>query len=123
MTSIILGIFEESLVYAHHGLGVCTSHAGFWFFRIYRWTEPSFGAAFTATGSLPEVSSIGWALPSLLPWGHGSYITGLIHVRLRYGALLSGIIVMTALFTHQSWVVGKFNLPIFSKDTIFQQLC
>ena len=40
MTTIILGIFEEGLVYAIMALGVY-SHTGFWIFRICLWTEPS----------------------------------------------------------------------------------
>ena len=46
-------------------------------------------------------------------------ITGLIHVKLKVRDLLSGIIVMTALYSINLRITGKANLPIFSKETIF----
>ena len=46
-------------------------------------------------------------------------ITGLIHVKLKVRDLLSGIIVMTALYSINLRIAGKANLPIFSKETIF----
>ena len=46
-------------------------------------------------------------------------ITGLIHVKLKVRDLLSGIIVMTALYSVNLRIAGKSNLPIFSKETIF----
>lgn len=46
-------------------------------------------------------------------------VTGLIHVKLKVRDLLSGIIVMTALYSINLRIAGKANLPIFSKDTIF----
>ena len=46
-------------------------------------------------------------------------ITGLIHVKLKVRDLLSGIIVMTTLYSINLRIAGKANLPIFSKETIF----
>ena len=46
-------------------------------------------------------------------------IIGLIHVKLKVRDLLSGIIVMTALYSINLRIAGKANLPIFSKETIF----
>ena len=43
----------------------------------------------------------------------------MIHVKLKVRDLLSGIIVMTALYSINLRIAGKSNLPIFSKDTIF----
>ena len=47
-------------------------------------------------------------------------ITGLIHVKLKVRDLLSGIIMMTALYSINLRIAGKANLPIFSKETIFE---
>jgi putative ABC transport system permease protein len=47
-------------------------------------------------------------------------ITGLIHVKLKVRDLLSGIIMMTGLYSINMMVAGTNNLPIFSNETIFK---
>ena len=47
-------------------------------------------------------------------------ITGFIHVKLKVRDLLSGIIVMTALYSVNLRVAGKANVPFFNSDTIFE---
>ena len=46
--------------------------------------------------------------------------TGLIHVKGKVRDLLSGIIMMTALWTINLRIAGKSNVPLFSKETIFK---
>lgn len=46
--------------------------------------------------------------------------TGLIHVKCRVRDLLSGIIMMTALWTVNLYVAGTSNVPLFSQKTIFK---
>lgn len=57
MTTIILGIFEEGLVYAIMALGVYITYR-ILDFRICRWTEPSLWELLLPLPALPEVSSI-----------------------------------------------------------------
>ena len=45
--------------------------------------------------------------------------TGLIHVKLKVRDLLSGIIMMTGLYTVNLWVAGTGYVAIFNKETIF----
>lgn len=120
MTTIILGIFEEGLVYAIMALGVYITY------RILDFPDLSvdgtfpLGAAFTATGIAGGFIHPAVALPlSFLLGAVAGCVTGLIHVKLKVRDLLSGIIVMTALYSINLRVAGKSNLPIFSKDTIF----
>ncbi|MDE7404741.1 MAG: ABC transporter permease, partial [Lachnospiraceae bacterium] len=46
-------------------------------------------------------------------------ITGMIHVKLKVRDLLSGIIMMTALYTVNLRIAGRANLPIYNQDNIF----
>ena len=46
-------------------------------------------------------------------------ITGLVHVKLKVRDLLSGIIMMTALYTVNLRIAGKANLPIYNQENIF----
>lgn len=46
--------------------------------------------------------------------------TGLIHVKFKVRDLLSGIIMMTGLYTVNLYIAGTNNVPLFSSQTIFR---
>ena len=126
MFTILLGILEEGLVYAIMTLGVYITY------KILDFPDLSvdgtfpLGAAITAAGianGLPLFGVISpvMALPlSFLAGAAAGCVTGLIHVKLKVRDLLSGIIVMTALYSINLKIAGRANLPIFSQDTIFR---
>ena len=123
--TIILGILEEGLVYAIMALGVYITY------KILDFPDLSvdgtfpLGAAVTAAGianGLPFIGTISPVAALFISFAVGALagcITGLIHVKLKVRDLLSGIIVMTALYSINLKITGKANLPIFSKETIF----
>lgn len=125
MTTIIFGILEEGLVYAIMVLGVYITY------KILDFPDLSvdgtfpLGAAVTAAGianGLPFIGTISPVAALFISFTVGALagcITGLIHVKLKVRDLLSGIIVMTALYSINLRIAGKANLPIFSKETIF----
>ena len=125
MTTIIFGIFEEGLVYAIMALGVYITYEILDFPDLSVDGTFPLGAALTAIGiadGLPFIGTVDPALALLLSFGAGALagcVTGLIHVKLKVRDLLSGIIVMTALYSINLRIAGRSNLPIFSKDTIF----
>ena len=125
MTTVIFGILEEGLVYAIMALGVYITY------KILDFPDLSvdgtfpLGAAVTAAGianGLPFIGTISPVAALFISFAVGALagcITGLIHVKLKVRDLLSGIIVMTALYSINLRITGKANLPIFSKETIF----
>ena len=125
MTTIIFGILEEGLVYAIMALGVYITY------KILDFPDLSvdgtfpLGGAVTAAGianGLPFIGTISPVAALFISFAVGALagcITGLIHVKLKVRDLLSGIIVMTALYSINLRIAGKANLPIFSKETIF----
>ncbi len=125
MTTIIFGILEEGLVYTIMALGVYITY------KILDFPDLSvdgtfpLGAAVTAAGianGLPFIGTISPVAALFISFAVGALagcITGLIHVKLKVRDLLSGIIVMTALYSINLRIAGKANLPIFSKETIF----
>lgn len=125
MTTIIFGILKEGLVYAIMALGVYITY------KILDFPDLSvdgtfpLGAAVTAAGianGLPFIGTISPVAALFISFTVGALagcITGLIHVKLKVRDLLSGIIVMTALYSINLRIAGKANLPIFSKETIF----
>ena len=118
--TIILGIFEEGLIYAIMALGVYITY------KILDFPDLSvdgtfpLGAALTACLIVKGVPPA-LALPaSFLAGVAAGCITGLIHVKCRVRDLFSGIIVMTALYSVNLRIAGmKANLPFLSQDTIF----
>lgn len=118
--SIIIGVMEEGLIYAIMALGLYITY------KILDFPDLSvdgtfpMGAAVTAMLILKGVHP---ALTLVLSFATGllaGCITGLIHVKLKVRDLLSGIIMMTALYSINLRIAGKANLPIFSKETIFE---
>jgi putative ABC transport system permease protein len=118
--TIILGIFEEGLIYAIMALGVYITY------KILDFPDMSvdgtfpMGAALTASlivkGAPPVL-----ALPvTFLAGVLAGCITGFIHVKCRVRDLFAGIIVMTSLYSVNLRIAGlKANLPFLSQDTIF----
>ncbi|MDB5119969.1 MAG: transporter permease [Sphingobacteriales bacterium] len=46
-------------------------------------------------------------------------LTGLIHTKLKVNALLSGIIVMTGLYSINLTILGRSNLPLLDVETVY----
>ncbi len=49
-------------------------------------------------------------------------LTAIIHTRLKVNALLSGILVMTALYSVNLAIMGRSNIPLIGTPSIFQQI-
>lgn len=115
----IIGILEEGFVYAILALGVYITY------KILDFPDLSVDGTFPLGGAITAVLiKAGMnpliALPiSFLAGALAGMLTGIIHVKFRVRDLLSGIIMMTALYSVNLRIAGA-NLPIFSKDTIFE---
>ena len=118
--SIILGVLNEGVIYALMALGVYITYTILDFPDLSVDSTFPMGAAVTATLILAGMPPV---LTLFIAFGAGALagtVTGLIHVKLKVRDLLSGIIVMTALYSLNLRITGdKANLPIFSRDTIF----
>lgn len=118
--SIIIGVIEEGLIYAIMALGLYITY------KILDFPDLSvdgtfpMGAAVTTMLILKGVHPVLTLLISFAAGLLAGCITGLIHVKLKVRDLLSGIIMMTALYSINLRIAGKANLPIFSKETIFE---
>ncbi len=120
MLTIILGIVEQGLVYAIMALGVYITY------KILDFPDLSVDGTFPLGGAVTAVLIIAGVNPiltlfiSFLVGAVAGIITGLIHVKLKVRDLLSGIIMMTALYSINLRIAGKANVAIFSKETIFE---
>lgn len=117
--ALILSVLEQGMIYGILALGVYITYKILDFPDLTVDGSFPFGAAVTvrlislgapAVVTLP-VAFLGGALVGMC--------TGLIHVKLKVRDLLSGIVMMTGLYTVNLWVAGSGYVPIFNKKTIF----
>ena len=119
--SILLSILTQGLIYSLMALGVYITYSILDFPDLSVDSTFPFGAAVTAAAIVAGVPA-----PLTLPLSFAAgalagTATGLIHVKLKIRDLLSGIIVMTGLYSINLMIAGnKANLPIYSQETIFE---
>jgi putative ABC transport system permease protein len=117
--TLLIGSITIGLVLSLLALGSFISFRIFDFPDITAEGSFTFGAAITASlivfGINPVVASALAFTGGLLA---GS-ATGLIHTRFKINPLLSGILVMTALYSVNLHVMGKSNVPLLSQNTLF----
>lgn len=116
----IVTILEQGLIYAILALGVYITYKILDFPDLTVDGSFPLGAAVTAAlitrGMNPYLT-----LPvSFLAGVLAGVCTGLIHVKCKVRDLLSGIIMMTALWTVNLYIAGTANVPLFSQDSIFK---
>lgn len=117
--SLLLSVLEQGMIYAIMALGVYITY------KILDFPD------LTVDGSFPMGAAITCVLISkgmnpllTLPISFVAgvvigILTGVIHVKLKVRDLLSGIIMMTALYTVNLRIAGRANLPIYNNETIF----
>ncbi|MGN1097353.1 MAG: ABC transporter permease [Clostridia bacterium] len=110
---------EQGLIYAVLALGLYISYSVLDFPDLSVDGTFPMGSAVTAVLIIAGVNP--WlCLPIAFVCGAAAgMITGLIHVKLNVTNLLSGILMMTALYSINLTIAGRSNLALFSYPTIF----
>ena len=113
-------IVEQGLIYGILALGVYITYKILDFPDLT--TDGSFPLGAAVTAALISKGVNPWlTLPAAFAAGALAGIcTGLIHVKGKVRDLLSGIIMMTSLWTINLRIAGTSNVPLFSKETIFK---
>ena len=117
--ALVLSVFEQGMIYAIMALGMYITYKILDFPDMTVDGSFPMGAAITAIlisrGMNPFI-----ALPVCFMAGAlVGVLTGLIHVKLRVRDLLSGIIMMTALYSVNLTIAGRANVQIYNRQTIF----
>lgn len=117
--ALLLSVLEQGLIYAIMALGVYITY------KILDFPDLTVDGSFPMGAAIACILIVKGVSPILtLPicFAAGALVgmlTGLIHVKLKVRDLLSGIIMMTALYTVNLRIAGKANLPIYNMPTIF----
>ena len=117
--TFFMGTLEQGLIFAIGALGVYITYTILDFPDLSVDGTFSLGAAITAAlivkGTNPFIS-LGLAFTGGAIAG---LVTGILHVKFKITNLLSGILVMIGLYSINLRVMGKANLPMFNKESIF----
>ncbi|MDD7148143.1 MAG: ABC transporter permease [Lachnospiraceae bacterium] len=117
--ALLLSVLEQGLIYAIMALGVYITY------KILDFPDLTVDGSFPMGAAIACILIVKGVPPILtLPicFAAGAFVgmlTGLIHVKLKVRDLLSGIIMMTALYTVNLRIAGKANLPIYNMPTIY----
>lgn len=118
--SFFITILEQGLIYGILALGVYITYKILDFPDLTVDGSFSLGAAVTAALITRGVNPY-LTLPAAFLIGVlAGVCTGLIHVKGKVRDLLSGIIMMTALWSINLYIAGTSNVPLFSQETIFK---
>lgn len=116
----IVTILEQGLIYAILALGVYITYKILDFPDLTVDGSFPLGAAVTAALIIRGMNPYLTLPVSFLAGVLAGVCTGLIHVKCKVRDLLSGIIMMTALWTVNLYIAGTANVPLFSQDSIFK---
>jgi putative tryptophan/tyrosine transport system permease protein len=87
-------------------------------------TDGSFtlGAAVTSVMLTHDYNTYATIIASVVCGALAGMLTGIIHTRMRVNALLSGIIVMTGLYSINLVIMGRPNIPLIGLTTVFDSI-
>lgn len=117
--ALVLSVLEQGMIYAIMALGIYITYTILDFPDLTVDGSFPLGAALSAVMIAKGINPLLTLLVSFLAGALAGTVTGLIHVKLKVRDLLSGIIMMTALYTINLRIAGRANLPIYSMTTIF----
>jgi putative ABC transport system permease protein len=115
---LLIGAFTIGLILSLLALGVFISFRIFDFPDITADGSITLGAAVTAVLILAGVHPLAALAAAFAAGVAAGTTTGVLHTRFKINGLLSGILVMTALYSVNLRIMGKSNVPLLSERTL-----
>ncbi|MCM2532045.1 ABC transporter permease [Neobacillus pocheonensis] len=122
MFTAIFGSFEAGIIYAIMALGVYLS------FRILDFPDLTVDGSFVTGAAISSVMIASGVNPflatamALIAGFAAGCLTGIIHTFGKINNLLSGILMMIALYSINLRIMGKSNIPLLNTDTAFTKI-
>lgn len=116
--TLVIGAFTIGLILSLLSIGAWIG------FRVLRFTDITVDGSFTLGASVGAVLLMrGWSpwtatLVAAAAGGVAGFTTGILHTRFKIQELLSGILVMTALYSINLRVMGRSNISLLTTGTI-----
>jgi len=115
--SLLIGALTIGFILSLLALGVFVSFRIFSFSDITAEGSITLGAATAATLLVSGYGPLTATLIAVLAGATAGTVTGILHTRFKINALLSGILVMTALYSINLHIMGRSNIPLMSART------
>jgi putative ABC transport system permease protein len=122
MFTAIFGSVEAGVIYALMALGVYLS------FRILDFPDLTVDGSFVTGASVAAVLIVDGVSPifatvaALFAGFLAGLLTGILHTKGKINALLSGILMMIALYSINLRIMGKSNVPLLQEETLMTQI-
>ena len=116
---VLLTVLEQGLIFGILALGVYLTYKVLDFADLSVEGTFPLGAAITALLLTQDVTPLLAVLISFLGGMLAGAVTGILHVKLKITNLLSGILVMSGLYSINLRIMGKANIPLFNEERIF----
>lgn len=116
--NLVIGAFTMGLILSLLSLGMLFS------FRMIKFTDITVDGSITLGASISALLiTSGWSpwLATLVAFAAGAVagsITGLLYTRFRIPEILSGILMMTALYSINLRIMGRSNIPLLDTKTV-----
>lgn len=120
MTNLITDVLVQGLAYGILAIGVTLTYKILDFADLTVDGSFPLGAVIAAVCLINQIPVAAAMALAFMGGACAGAITGIIHVKLKITGLLSGILVMTGLYSINLMVGGnKSNIPVFNQKTIF----
>lgn len=119
--TLLVGATTIGLILSLLALGVYLSFRIFNFPDITADGSLTLGAAVTAVLLVRHVPPLVATAAGFVAGVLAGTLTGLLHTKCRINGLLSGILVMTALYSVNLHVMGRSNVPLLNEATLANQ--
>jgi putative ABC transport system permease protein len=119
--SLLIGALTIGFILALLALGVLISFRIFAFPDITAEGSITLGAAAAATLLAGGMNPLAATTVAFFCGTAAGTVTGILHTRFKINGLLSGILVMTALYSINLHVMGRSNVPLMGARTITTQ--
>lgn len=119
--TLLLGAWTIGLILSLLALGVFIS------FRVFRFPDITADGSITLGAATAAVLLMQGVPPSLATFAGflagmvAGALTGILHTRFKINGLLSGILVMTALYSINLRVMGRSNVPMIGARTLMSE--
>jgi putative ABC transport system permease protein len=116
--SLLIGAITIGLILALLSIGIFLSFRVFNFADITAEGSITLGASIAAAMIVAGFNPLVATLVALVGGFIAGTLTGIIHTKFEINGLLSGILVMTAIYSINLHVMGKSNVPLLSEKTV-----
>ncbi len=118
---LITNMFEQGALFSFLGIGVLIS------FRFFRFPDLTAEGSYPLGGAVVATLIVSGLNPFLatglavLAGALAGTVTALIHTKLRINNIISGIVVMTAIYSINLRIMGRSNTPLLATPSVFSQ--